>query len=135
LFVSLFVLTHALPHLVGVDAEQARPHEPAEHVAKPVPDVGPAHALPHAPQLLGLPVTSTHAPLQAVWPAGHVQAPDKHEAPLAHTFPHMPQLLVSAWRSLHAAPQSERPEAHARQLLPPPLQQCAFEHDLPLPHV
>jgi hypothetical protein len=43
-------------------------------------------------------------------------------------------LELSFWKFLQALPQRDSPLAHGKQLLPPPLQQSAFEHDFPLPH-
>ena len=74
--------------------------------ARAVDAAAPApHVEPHAPQLLGLESTSTHAPphdtvggMQVPPP---VHAPMTQLAPLGHRWPHMPQLFASDARLAH----------------------------------
>jgi hypothetical protein len=66
-----------------------------------VPEVGPGHTLPQAPQLLALVFSLTHTPLQPV-------SPDAQHTPLVQAFwpvhlaPQLPQLLLSICSSTQA---------------------------------
>jgi hypothetical protein len=50
LLLSVLVLTQAPPHLVDVEPKHAMPQVLAEHVAEPVPEVGPEQTLEQEPQ-------------------------------------------------------------------------------------
>jgi hypothetical protein len=107
------------------------PHVPAEHVADPVPDVGPEQTVVQAPQWLvsvcRLSQELTPATVQSVavpWQLQLLPALLQH-APLLHwpqpLTPQAPQLLVSLWRFLQLPLQQLNPAAqtfpHAPQLL------------------
>jgi hypothetical protein len=51
--------------------------------------------LPQAPQLLLSFPVFTHVPPHGFWPAGHLQTPEEHDAPLGHLVPHPLQLIGS----------------------------------------
>ncbi len=74
------------PHVV-VPAGQAQ--VPAVHEAPPW------QTFPHAPQLLLLVESTTHAPLQLVSPGSHVQTPRAQYEPPKQTVPHAPQFELS----------------------------------------
>jgi hypothetical protein len=125
------MLTQAVPHCVVVVPAQASPHVPAEQLADPVPDVGAAHALLHAPQLLvSVCVLTQVFELQSVavpWQLQFLPELLQH-APLLQVeqlFEQAPQLPVSLWRFLQLPLQQENPDAqtfpHAPQLLLSPL--------------
>ena len=75
--VSAEVLRQSLPHGVK-PVSHSKPHTPPVHLAKPF--VGSLHAVPHAWQLAGSELVSTHWPLQATLPAEHEleQVPESH---------------------------------------------------------
>jgi hypothetical protein len=52
---------------------QVKPQTPAEHVAVPLATAG--HLFPQVLQFCGSDVSSTHAPVQKLWPPGQ---PDTH---------------------------------------------------------
>jgi hypothetical protein len=88
-------------------------HAPATQLS---PD---GHTLPHAPQLLGSLVRSTHLPLQTVpVHVEEVHSPATQLSPAGQTVPHAPQLLgssaVSTSQPSAACPsQSARPGAQS----------------------
>ena len=76
------------------------PH-PLPHAPPLQTSVAP-QALPHAPQLDRSELVFTHAPLHAVVPVGHAQAPLTHDAPVAHGVLHVPQFFASVCVFTHA---------------------------------
>jgi hypothetical protein len=113
-----------LPH-PAAHADTAKVHEPAPHVAVPLTCGRPLQLAPHSPQLFAFVCSSTHAPLQSVYPVLHVNphAPAVHAAcawatAVAHALPHAPQLLALLVVLTHVVPQSVgvaagHPDAHA----------------------
>ena len=98
---SLLVLTHPVPHCVGVPAAQAMLQLDPLHEADPVvvPDEGPGHGVPHTPPLpqpFWVPGFS-HMPLQLTVPKGQLHTPPEHCCPPLHAFPQLPQSLLSVW--------------------------------------
>ena len=70
-------------------------------------------------------MSTRHAPLQSVDPAGHTHAPPEHCAPPEHTRPHAPQWLAFVCVLTHAPPQLVSPPA---QLHVPPEQNDPPKH-------
>jgi hypothetical protein len=103
LLLSVLVLTQAPPHKLGVEPEHVMPHEPPEHVAEPVPELGPGQTLPQLPQLLGSVLVVTQAPPHPVCPAPQHTLPVQ-DLPPVHFAPQPPQLLLSVVSSTHALP-------------------------------
>jgi hypothetical protein len=94
---SVFISTHALPHVSGVPPEQLSAHFVPLHDAAPVPAVGPWHAPPHtppAPHPFCGPGAS-HVPLQSTVPAGHPHIAPEQTLPPVHALPQLPQLALS----------------------------------------
>jgi hypothetical protein len=88
---------------------------PAGHIAAQVPAVQTwpaAQALPHAPQSALSLARSTQTPVQAVWPAGQVQAPFAHVAPMPQVLPHPPQLAGSVFVFVQRPRQAVSPIVH-----------------------
>lgn len=114
------VVTHAPAHNVSV-AAQLDTHIPLEH-AWPA-----KHGAPHAPQLLGLVCTSTHAEPQRVSPGWqtHWPAPQVSSAP--QEKPHAPQLVRSVWRLAQPEGHTCWPPVH---LFPVPERQAPPEQTL-----
>ena len=94
---SVFVLTHALPHWVWPGA-QLDTHAAFEHTC-PLP-----HLMPQPPQFAASLVVSMQTPLQSCLPAGHRQLPPLQLVPPEQTLPHAPQLVPSDFTSTHALP-------------------------------
>jgi len=82
-------------------------HDPAKQVV-----VGCVQTLLQMPQSRLLELGSTQAPLQAIWPAGHVHAPFVHEAPAAHILLQLPQCCVLLLRSTQLPLQLVSPAGH-----------------------
>lgn len=80
--------------------------DPAGHTHEPPSQDAPAgHALPHAPQLSGLELTSTHdAPHFVSAPHETAHLPALQTAPAPHVIPHPPQFIGSDPTSTHAPP-------------------------------
>lgn len=76
------------------------------------------HTVPQPPQLRGLVVVSTHAPLHCVCPVGHPvwQTLFTHSLPGPHRLPQPPQLRGSLVGSTHVAPHIVVPVLHAHAL-------------------
>lgn len=120
----LAVLTHVVPHAVGVSAGQAVAHA---YVPPELPHTGvvPVHAVLHPPQVAAcersVSQPSSAVPLQSAHPGAHAAAAKAH-APAVHeaepltcarfvqSLPHAPQL----WTSLgtHAAPHTKPGGGH-----------------------
>jgi hypothetical protein len=112
------------PH-PGAHAEAAKAHAPPPHDVAPLTCGRPVQLVPQAPQLAVSLCSSTHAPLQSVYPVLHVNshAPAVHAAcawatAVAHALPHAPQLLALLVVLTHVVPQSVgvaagHPDAHA----------------------
>jgi hypothetical protein len=64
------------------------------------------HAAPHAPQLSGSRVSSTHLPAQKVSPGGQAHAPELQTWSLPHGRPHAPQFIGSLSVSVHPSAQA-----------------------------
>jgi hypothetical protein len=75
--------------------------------------MSPAHALPHAPQLLESVCVSAQAigplnePGHCVRPNGQSQLPSMQIEPAVHMRPHAPQLVGSVFVSMH--PEKNKP--------------------------
>ena len=114
------VLTHVVPHSVGVAAGQPETHE----YVLPLPEhtgVPPMHAVVQLPQVptfeMSVSQPSAAFPLQFIHPAAHAEAAKEH-APAPHVavpltcgrplqlVPHPPQLLGSLCSSTQAPLQS-----------------------------
>jgi hypothetical protein len=109
---SLVVFTHESLQLVS-PWEQTSWQVDCEHIC-PVP-----HACPQLPQLWLSLVRSTHAPLHAVLPEGHLHVPLVHVAPAGQAWPHRPQLWTFVWRFTHAFEQLVSPLAQVVRQWPP----------------
>lgn len=94
-------------------------HFPAAHTWSP------AHALPQAPQWLGLALTSTHCCPHSTKPGSHEKPhapPEQVAEPRAgtlHVVPHSPQLLGSPLVSVQTPEQLSNPVLHSNPQVPP----------------
>jgi hypothetical protein len=72
---------------------------------------------PQLPQLFGSVAVITHAPLQLICPAGHVQEPPTQLWPAAQMLPHWPQFATLVIRSTQLDPHGV-PLAHSVPQVP-----------------
>ena len=91
------------------------------------------HATPHAPQLAGSCLRSTHAVPQAVSPVPHIVAhtPAEHTLPDGQTLPHAPQLLGSLAKLTHAPLHELNPKPHGDAVQTPITQSCPLPQRRP----
>jgi hypothetical protein len=136
LLLSEVVSTHAVPHTVGVEPEQATPQLPEAHVAEPVPDDGPGQTFPQLPQLLVSVPSLTHAvphrfgvgPAHAIpqMAEAHVAEPVPAVGP-GHAFPQLAQLAGSLCRLVQreVGPLSRQQSVDPLAQMPSPCALCA----------
>jgi hypothetical protein len=123
LLLSVFVFTHAPPHMTCIVGQPVSVQPPATH-ACPAP-----HFVPQAPQFWKSVCVSKQVVPQSVFPTSQPQLPARHAWLLGQAIPQPPQFAASLFVSMHLPLQSVRPVAQPAAHMPA-LQTCV-PHDLP----